>query len=113
MAFGAIMWMHPDATPAGGGWVFLIGLAGVLFTMYSWWANVITEAHAGDPTPVVQLHLRYGMILFIESEVMFFVGWFWSFFAFSLFPSHLAPIEGMFPSKGIEGMTAFEMTFRN
>ncbi len=113
MAVGAIMWMHPDAMPAGGGWVFLIGVAGVLFTMYSWWANVIAEAHAGDHTPVVQLHLRYGMILFIASEVMFFVGWFWAFFDFSLFPSQLAPIEGMFPSKGIEVMNAFELPLLN
>ena len=55
--------------------------------MCSWWADVIREAHAGDHTPVVQLHLRYGMILFIASEVMFFVGWFWAFFDFSLFPN--------------------------
>ena len=34
----------------------------------------------GDHTPVVQLHLRYGMILFIASEVMFFLAWFWAFF---------------------------------
>jgi len=38
---------------------------------------------------VVQLHMRYGMILFIASEVMFFVGWFWSFFDFALFPAML------------------------
>ena len=48
---------------------------------------MIKEAHAGDHTPVVQLHLRYGMILFIASEVMFFVGWFWACFDFSLFPA--------------------------
>lgn len=113
MALGAIMWLHPDAMGPGGGWVFLLGLGGVLFTFYSWWANVIAEAHAGDHTPVVQLHLRYGMILFIASEVMFFVGWFWAFFDFSLFPSALAPIEGMFPSKGIEVMNAFELPLLN
>ena len=67
--------------------LFFAGVAGVLFTMFSWWSNVIKEAHAGDHTPVVQLHLRYGMILFIASEVMFFVGWFWAFFDFSLFPA--------------------------
>ena len=82
---GAVMWMHDDAlrrlscsSPAS---------IGVLFTMFSWWADVIREAHAGDHTPVVQLHLRYGMILFIASEVMFFVAWFWAFFDSSLFPS--------------------------
>ena len=59
MAAGGIMWMHKAAF---GGWVFLIGLAAVLFTMYSWWSNVVREANAGDHTPVVGLHLRYGMI---------------------------------------------------
>ena len=41
----------------------------------------------GDHTPVVQLHLRYGMILFIASEVMFFVAWFWAYFDVALFPA--------------------------
>jgi cytochrome c oxidase subunit 3 len=49
----------------------------------------VIEAERGDHTPVVQLHMRYGMILFIASEVMFFVGWFWSFFDFALFPTPL------------------------
>ena len=55
--------------------------------MFSWWVDVIREAHGGDHTPIVQLHLRYGMILFIASEVMFFVAWFWACFNASLFPS--------------------------
>ena len=68
-----------------GKYVLLLGFAGLLLTFFSWFSNIIKEAHAGDHTPVVQLHLRYGMILFIASEVMFFVGWFWAFFDFSLF----------------------------
>ena len=75
MAVGGVMWMHDYA---GGGYVFFAGLIAVLFTMFSWWADVVRESHAGDHTPVVQLHLRYGMILFIASEVMFFVAWFWA-----------------------------------
>jgi len=53
------------------------------------------------------------MILFIASEVMFFVGWFWAFFDFALFPSALPPIEGLYPSKGIEVMNAFELPLLN
>ena len=49
--------------------------------------DVIKEAHTGYHTPVVQLHLRYGMFLFIASEVMFFVAWFWAFFTSALFPA--------------------------
>jgi cytochrome c oxidase subunit III len=61
-----------------------------MYTFYAWWSDVIHEAHAGDHTPVVQLHLRYGMIMFIASEVMFFVAWFWAWFDYSLFP---VPLE--------------------
>ncbi|NIP18754.1 MAG: cytochrome c oxidase subunit 3, partial [Xanthomonadales bacterium] len=61
-------------------YVFLIGLAIVLYTMYAWWAEVVAESHAGDHTPVVRIGLRMGFILFIMSEVMFFSAWFWSFF---------------------------------
>ena len=99
MAAGGIMYMH-DAT--GGGWVFMIGLAAVLFTMWGWWHQVIREAHAGDHTPVVQLHFRYGMILFIASEVMFFVAWFWAYFRASLFPSAVESVGGVWPPEGTE-----------
>jgi cytochrome c oxidase subunit 3 len=98
MASGGIMWMH---SANFGGWVFFAGLAGVLFTMFSWWSDVIREAHAGDHTPVVQLHLRYGMILFIASEVMFFLAWFWAFFDSALFPSAVDAVGGVWPPKGV------------
>jgi cytochrome c oxidase subunit 3 len=122
MAAGGIMWMH---SAAGGGLVFFAGVAGVLAVMYGWWRQVIIEAHAGDHTPVVQLHLRYGMILFIASEVMFFVGWFWAFFDFSLFPAHIAydsvaktvsvvtDVAGTWPPKGLEVIDAFRFPLLN
>ena len=48
---------------------------------------MIREAqYKGDHTRVVQISHRYGMILFIASEVMFFVAWFWAFFNSALFP---------------------------
>jgi cytochrome c oxidase subunit III len=84
---GGVMWMHKQPY---GNFVCIAGALGLAYTFFAWWSDVIKEAHAGDHTPVVSLHLRYGMILFIASEVMFFVGWFWAFFDFSLFP---APIE--------------------
>ena len=126
LASGGIMWMKGAAhAPV----VFGIGVRCVLITMYSWWANVIKEAHRGDHTPVVQLHLRYGMILFIASEVMFFVGWFWAFFDFSLFPAPVvwdaasksaslvtdagAKAAAVWPPKGIEVINAFQFPLLN
>ncbi|WP_066652264.1 MULTISPECIES: cytochrome c oxidase subunit 3 [Sphingomonas] len=124
LAAGGIMWMH-KADPSGI--VFYAGLAGVLATMFFWWRDVVREAHAGDHTPVVQLHMRYGMILFIASEVMFFVGWFWAFFDFSLFPAPVefvggqvtrltetvANVAGQWPPKGIEVINPFGFPLLN
>src|ERR1700759_1567380 len=84
MAVGAIMWMHHmnAAAPI----IFGVGAVGVLYTMASWWTDVIREAtYKGDHTRVVQLHHRYGMILFIASEVLFFVARFCSYFNSALF----------------------------
>ena len=54
--------------------------------MFMWWRDVIIEGNQQHHTPVVALHMRYGMLMFIASEVMFFVAWFWAFFDASLFP---------------------------
>jgi cytochrome c oxidase subunit III len=110
LASGGIMFMHKMT---GGGAVLLAGLAGVIITMFGWWSEVIKEAHAGDHTPIVQLHLRYGMILFIASEVMFFVGWFWAWFDFSLFPSAVEAVGGQWPPKGLEVINAWEFPLLN
>ena len=89
MFFGLVMWMHPEQFSYGS-LVFGLGFISVMYTFYAWWSDVVHEAHAGDHTQVVQLHLRYGMIMFIASEVMFFVAWFWAWFDYSLFP---VPLE--------------------
>ena len=80
MAIGAVLWMH-GSNPAA----MIIGLLGVLYTMFAWWSDVVKEANSGDHTRVVQLHHRYGMIMFIASEVMFFVAWFWAYFEAALY----------------------------
>ena len=109
---GGALTMHGMA---GGKYVLLLGFAGLILTFFSWFSNIIKEAHAGDHTPVVQLHLRYGMILFIASEVMFFVGWFWAFFDFSLFPSKIAEVVGgQWPPKELEAvLNAFDLPLLN
>ena len=92
MFVGAVFWMNKDydkfwGLPVNGQpYIFLIGLGLVLYTMAGWWRDVIKESVVlGNHTPVVKLHLRYGMLLFIASEVMFFVAWFWAYFNFGIF----------------------------
>ena len=90
MMFGLIVWKHSEQQLFGfsGPWIFFIGLAGVLFTLAGWWTDVVRESLRGENTSqVVRIGLRYGMVLFILSEVMFFVAWFWAFFSAALFPA--------------------------
>jgi cytochrome c oxidase subunit 3 len=95
LAFGALRVMH------GNQYLFLyLGFAAVLGVMFGWWRDVIKEAVVEKAhTPIVKVGLRYGMSLFIASEVMFFAAFFWAFFASSMFPS--LAIEGVWPPKNI------------
>ena len=80
-----IWWKGLFGLDKGTWWVAAAGAALMFYTMIGWWSDVVKEANQGDHTRVVDLGLRYGMILFIVSEVMFFVAWFWMFFEMALF----------------------------
>ncbi|MGB0342277.1 MAG: cytochrome c oxidase subunit 3 [Parvibaculales bacterium] len=114
MAIGAVQYFHAESY-----WLMLIGLVGVLYTMLAWWRDVVREANQGDHTPVVQLHHRYGMILFIASEVMFFVAWFWAYFDISLYPGEAIQASraeltgGQWPPQGIETFDPWHLPLIN
>ena len=107
LAVGLILWMHQMVTYAPV--IMGAGIIGIAYTMIGWWRDVIHEAEfEGDHTKVVQISHRYGMILFIASEVMFFVAWFWAYFNTALFPDEFRDIAriaytgGVWPPKGVE-----------
>merc|ERR1711991_1114876 len=71
MLIGGVMYMH---SIENGLFVLFIGFLSTLFVAGLWWRDVIREAtFEGQHTLVVQKGLRYGMLLFILSEVMFFL----------------------------------------
>src|SRR5258705_9888715 len=118
LAVGLISWMHKlyAAAPL----VFAAGALGVLYTFIGWWRGVINEAeHRGDHTRVVQISHRYGMIVFIASEVMFFVACFWAYFSTALFPADIHPfartelLGGVWPPKGIETFNPWHLPLLN
>ena len=127
MFFGAVAWMRhlaeqqmvmfgiDFATP----WIFFLGLAVILYVMYAWWSDTIKEGQEGAHTKVVSMHLRYGMIMFIASEVMFFVAWFWAFFDASLFPNEaiqaarVEALGGQWPPVGIEVLDPLHLPLFN
>nr|UZA61292.1 cytochrome c oxidase subunit 3 [Rhynchothorax sp. JZ-2022] len=65
-----------------------IGILIIMGTMFQWWRDVIRESSfQGYHTASVVNGLRWGMILFITSEILFFLSFFWAFFHSSLAPS--------------------------
>nr|AYE40950.1 cytochrome c oxidase subunit III [Idioscopus sp. 'myrica']WEP24789.1 cytochrome c oxidase subunit III [Idioscopus sp. 'myrica'] len=83
MTSGAIIWFNKL------NWMLMIiGLIIILLTMFQWWRDIIREStFQGKHTQKVMKSMKWGMIMFIMSEVMFFSAFFWAFFHSSLSPS--------------------------
>nr|AML26408.1 cytochrome c oxidase subunit III [Staphylinidae sp. BMNH 1274637] len=83
MMIGAIKWFHLFNNN-----LFILGMMITMLIMYQWWRDITREGtYQGLHTYQVTLGLRWGMILFITSEVFFFISFFWSFFHSSLAPT--------------------------
>nr|WGT88943.1 cytochrome c oxidase subunit III [Sclomina erinacea] len=91
---GMVMWFHKNSMN-----LYMLGVLILLLTMIQWWRDISREGtYQGKHTLAVTRGLKLGMILFIVSEVLFFVSFFWAFFHSSLSPT----VEiSTWPPKGI------------
>lgn len=119
MTAGGVRYMHD--LPYGG-WIALGGVGVLLYTMYTWWRDVVREGIIDKAhTRPVKSGLRFGMGLFIVSEIMFFVAFFWAFFGAALFPKialeagEIWPVlEGaIWPPAGIVTFDPFDLPLMN
>ncbi len=110
--FGIVLFMH-KAEFAGisvGMKGAIAGLIAILLVMFFWWKDVIFESTTEKVhNKITEIGLRYGMALFIASEVMFFVAFFWAFFNASLFPTEA--IGFVWPPANIEVIDPFDLPF--
>nr|YP_009338119.1 cytochrome c oxidase subunit III [Lytta caraganae]ANG08415.1 cytochrome c oxidase subunit III [Lytta caraganae] len=104
---GIIKWFHLFSTN-----LLFIGFTSMLLIMYQWWRDTSREgAFQGLHTMNVTLGLRWGMILFITSEVFFFISFFWGFFHNSLSPA--IEIGLIWPPKGIQVFNPIQIPLLN
>jgi cytochrome c oxidase subunit III len=107
LAIGGVLAMHGMDK-----YVFPTGVAMILFTVIGWWRDVIKEGNTpGLHTEAVRRGLRVGMLLFICSEVMFFVAFFWAYFNAALDPTEA--IGHVWPPKNIVPFDPFHLPYFN
>ena len=104
---GLVKWFHQLNLS-----LFLIGTLITLLTIYQWWRDVCQEGTLqGLHTYAVTLGLRWGIILFIVSEIFFFIRFFCAFFHRSLSPT--IELGAIWPPLGISPFNPFQVPLLN
>lgn len=104
---GLVKWFHLSSPE-----LMFMGLALILLVIVQWWRDVSREgALQGLHTGIVELGLRWGIILFIVSEVFFFLSFFWAFFHRSLAPN--VELGATWPPAGIKAFNPFQVPLLN
>nr|URX54232.1 cytochrome c oxidase subunit III [Neotermes sp. 6 AB-2022a] len=92
--------------------LLMIGGTIMILTMIQWWRDIIREGtFQGLHTTSVTKGLRWGMILFIISEVFFFISFFWAFFHSSLSPT--IELGSTWPPTGISPFNPLQIPLLN
>nr|YP_010161939.1 cytochrome c oxidase subunit III [Tachycines zorzini]QRI61341.1 cytochrome c oxidase subunit 3 [Tachycines zorzini] len=104
---GLIKWFHQYNNS-----LLMLGLLILMLTMIQWWRDITREGtYQGLHTLSVNFGLRWGMILFIVSEVFFFISFFWAFFHSSLSPA--IELGAMWPPMGINPFNPLQIPLLN
>nr|UTD45369.1 cytochrome c oxidase subunit III [Wallacea dactyliferae] len=107
MFMGLIKWFHLNSNN-----LLLLSLCLMMMIMIQWWRDIIREStFQGNHTMMVCESMRWGMILFITSEVFFFISFFWSFFHNSLSPT--VELGMKWPPSGILSFNPIEIPLLN
>jgi cytochrome c oxidase subunit 3 len=104
---GLTAWFHNYGTAC-----LTLGLITTVLTIIQWWRDVVREGtFQGFHTQHVTTGLRWGIILFITSEIIFFLAFFWAFFHRSLAPT--PELGCAWPPTGITPINAFSVPLLN
>nr|YP_009728008.1 cytochrome c oxidase subunit III [Platypus contaminatus]QIA44533.1 cytochrome c oxidase subunit 3 [Platypus contaminatus] len=107
LLMGFIKWFHFNSSE-----IIILALTLTIMIVYQWWRDIVREStFQGLHTLKVSFNMRWGMILFITSEVFFFIAFFWAFFHSSLSPTSELGLS--WPPKGISAFNPMEIPLLN
>jgi heme/copper-type cytochrome/quinol oxidase subunit 3 len=91
--------------------LFQLAWISFILVILIWFITVLIESDTGYHTLIVRKGLRYGMALFIVSEILFFFAFFWAFFHVSLAPS--VAVGCVWPPKSLQALDIWELPLTN
>nr|ALO77025.1 cytochrome c oxidase subunit 3 [Sphindus dubius] len=104
---GLIKWFHKFNIN-----LFMFSIIMLIFMSFQWWRDVTREGtFQGMHSLKVVNGLKLGMILFIVSEIFFFISFFWSFFHNSLTPA--IDLGMKWPPLNIQTFNPMQIPFLN
>lgn len=104
---GIIIWFHQYRIL-----LLFIGLIITSLTIFQWWRDIVRETtFQGHHTTIVQYGIQWGIILFIVSEIFFFISFFWGFFHRSLSPT--IELGANWPPFGLTPFNPFQIPLLN
>jgi len=84
----------------------------LILSCSQWWRDVSREgSFQGFHSTLVMLGLRWGIILFITSEILFFASFFWAFFHRSLSPN--IDLGTQWPPLGLQAINPYQVPLLN
>lgn len=107
LTFRVVIWFHGKL----GIFYALSSLGLVVLVSFSWWRDVIRESLLGYHTSKLELGFRSAILLFIASEVFFFVSFFWAYYDGSLSPR--VDIGLLWPPQGIYPLSIYSVPLLN
>ena len=109
LTFSSVLYMH---TYSYSGYFLVSAFLYILYIGSGWGRDIVREAtFQGHHTKTVKNGIKLGMVLFIVSEILFFITFFWGFFSNALSPT--ISIGAIWPPIGLQLFNPLEVPLLN
>nr|QYC94846.1 cytochrome c oxidase subunit 3 [Amblyseius tsugawai] len=107
-----LLFNNLDYTYSSKSFITYVSFIIVFISLFSWWRDIIRESsYQGHHTYSVYKGMKYSMMLFILSEILFFLSFFWTMFYEALAPE--LELGLIWPPQGVSALNPMQMPLLN